>query len=256
MVEIWADEACTRRPDSLTINSGDTLYFQVNRDFAPSQFVSFIGSEEDQGREQSWVECVVTVDRIRMGISLGDELMMIEEPGVINAGSVYSQVYSSESELHLLSFSLGPVISVNPTIVPNSICSVPMYFDSSEQVWMYAIACLNSNGECVFLEAANNATKVHVTTEKYDGIPVFAFTPSPLPAIGTPSGNVPFAFSAAYARQYGKHAPFSHRLDNVSEVEPGSYDYAIALLVNNTTINSQNLITGDESPLAIPIYHV
>ena len=256
MIEIWADEACTVRPDSLAINDGDTIYVQVNRDFAPAQNVDFIGTEEDLGQKSSYISCYVTDNHFYSCISLNDDSIMIENNNIINAGSVYR--YNHEGSVrHLISFSLGPVISDNPTIVPESMCSVPMYFDTTENVWMYAVACLNSNGEFVFLEAVNDVLKANVTTQKNYGIPTFAFEPSPLPPIGSPSGDVQFAFSATFIRQYGKHAPYSHRLVNIAEDVPGHYTYEVQLLVNNTAINEEGLIvTNEESPLGISEYHV
>ena len=256
MIEIWADEACTVRPDSLAINDGDTIYVQVNRDFGPGQNVHFIGTEEDLGQKSSYISCYVTENHFYSGISLNDDSIIIENNNLINAGSVYRYNHKG-SVRHLISFSLGPVISDNPTIVPVSMCSVPMYFDTAEHVWMYAVACLNSNEEFVFLEAVNNALKANVTTQKNDNIPTFAFEPSPLPPIGSPSEDVQFAFSAAFVRQYGKHAPYSHRLVNIEEDVPGHYTYAVQLLVNNTAINAESLIVAnDESPLGISEYNV
>lgn len=253
MVEIWADEACTIRPDSLAWLRGDSLYFQVNRNFGPGQIVTFAATEEERGNNSS-VQVIQSGTEIHCSISINDDRALYEDVGTISEGSVYRLTNLGSPVLNLRSFSIGSIIDNNPAIVPDSIYSVPIYYDQAEQVWLYAIACLNTNGEYVFLEAANNSSKVHVTSQKYDGIPVFAFTPSPLPTIENPSADVPFTFSAAYNRQFGKHAPYTHRLDNVSEIEPGNYDYAISLLVNNTVINSQNLITGDESPLAVPVF--
>ena len=253
MIEIWADEACTVRPDSLAITAGETVYLQINRSFGVGQEIRFIATEEEQ-EEQSQVAISSYDGVFDSYVSIADDKLKYEGYDVIEAGEVFR--CDASDGFTLLSFSLGPVISNNPTIVPESICSVPMYYDSSEQVWMYAIACLNSNREFVFLEAANDATKVHVTTQLNDGSPVYAFEPSPLPALDSQSGDVPFAFSAAYARQYGKHAPYSHRLVNITEVQPGSYSYALQLLVNNTAINSVGfLVTSDESPIIIEQYH-
>lgn len=255
-LEIWANEECTIRPESLTIPSRGTVYAQINRDIGLNQEVRFVGTVEDEGRPSSFVQCTVNVSQIYSCISLNDDSILAEGTSVIDSGQVYRLVNNTGHTITLLSFSLGPVITDNPTIVPSSICSVPMYYDQTEQVWLYAIACLNSNGEYVFLEATNNSSKVHVTSQMYDGNPVFAFTPSPLPAIAYPTADVPFTFSAAYARQYGKHAPYTHRLDNIQVVEPGRYSYAIALLVDGTSIVSQAaLITDDESPMMIPVHN-
>ena len=258
-LEVWANEECTIRPSSLDINQGDTIYFQVNRDIGINQKVDFLGTEGETELERSSIQCYISDgsgQEIYSFISIDDDHLLAEYNNVMKAGDVFLVPTGSPRTCHLRSFSLGPVISSHPSIVPQSACAVPMIYDSTEHIWIYGLACLNTNGEYVFLDSQSGANKIVITSQKDENFCKFAFSPSPLPDIVGYDGTIEFKFLAELNHVYGKHAPYDILLSDKYETGPDLYGYFFNILVDNIQLFENNKVGfGDNSPLAIPIHN-
>lgn len=258
-LEVWANEECTIRPSSLDINRGDTIYFQVNRDIGINQKVDFLGTEDETELGYSYILCYINDapgQEIYSSISINDDTLLVESNNVMKAGDVFRVSIGSYRTVRLRSFSLGPVISSHPSIVPQSACAVPMIYDSTEHIWIYGLACLNTNGEYVFLESLGDANKIVVTSEKNGNACYFAYSPSPLPDIHGFDGDVDFKFTGAQNRVYGKHAHYESELTNKHETNPGYYGYDLNILVDNQLLfSSAKIVSGNESPIEILIHN-
>lgn len=258
-LEVWANAECTIRPSSLDINRGDTIYFQVNRDVGINQKVSFLGTKGETELGRSSIQCYINDgpgQEIYSFISIDDDHLLAEYNNVMKAGDVFQVSTGSPRTCHLRSFSLGPVISSHPSIVPQSACAVPMIYDSTEHIWIYGLACLNTNGEYVFLESSDDANKIVVTSEKNGDACYFAYSPSPLPDIHGFDGDVDFKFTGAQNRVYGKHAPYESKLKNKHETNPGYYGYDLNILIDNQLLfSSAKIKSGDESPVEVFIHN-
>lgn len=254
-LEVWANAECTIRPSSLDINRGDTIYFQVNRDIGINQKVDFLGTEGETELGISYIQCYIDNNDIYSFITIYDDALLVEPNKVMKAGDVFPLTASSGT-IRLRSFSLGPVISSHPSIIPQSACAVPMIYDSTENVWIYGLACLNTNGEYVFLESLGDANKIVVTSEKNGDACYFAYSPSPLPAIQGFDGDVDFKFTGAQNRVYGKHAPYESELTNKYETNPGYYGYDLNILIDNQLLfSSAKIKSDDESPVEVFIHN-
>lgn len=267
-LEVWANEECTLRPSSLDINRGDTIYFQVNRDVGINQKVSFLGSEGETELGRSSIQCYIRRSSIQCYIndgagqelysfiSIDDDHLLAEYNNVMKAGDIFPVTLGSSRPIRLRSFSLGPLISSHPSIIPQSACAVPMIYDSTENVWIYGLACLNTNGEYVFLESPNGANKIVVTSEKYEDSCYFAFSPSPLPDLEGYDGTIDFKFTGGYNHVYGKHKPYEFQLSDKYETEPGYFGYYLNIFVDNQLLfESTRVVVGDESPMEISIHN-
>lgn len=258
-LEVWANEECTLRPSSLDINRGDTIYFQVNRDIGINQKVVFLGTEGETELGRSSIQCYINNgagQELYSFISIDDDHLLVEYNNVMKAGDVFLVSTGSPRACHLRSFSLGPVISSHPSIVPQSACAVNMIYDSTEHIWIYGLACLNTNGEYVFLESLGDANKIVVTSEKNGNACYFAYSPSPLPDIQGFDGDVNFKFTGEQNRVYGKHAPYESELKNKHETNPGYYGYDLNILIDNQLLfSSAKIESGDESPIEVLIHN-
>lgn len=258
-LEVWANEECTIRPSSLDINRGDTIYFQVNRDIGINQKVSFLGTKGETELGLSSIQCYINDgprQELYSFISIDDDALLVESDDVMKAGDVFLVSTGNPRTIHLRSFSLGPVISSHPSIVSQSACAVHMKFDSTEHVWIYGLAGLNTNGEYVFLESSDDGNKVVVTSEKNEDACYFAYSPSPLPDIHGFDGDVDFKFTGAQNRVYGKHAPYESKLKNKYETNPGYYGYDLNILIGNQLLfSSSKIVSGDESPVEVFIHN-
>lgn len=253
-LEVWANEECTIRPSSLDINRGDTIYFQVNRDIGINQKVSFLGTEGETELGYSGIQCYIYNNDIYSFITIYDDTLLVEPNKVMKAGDVFPLTLTTTVRLH--SFSLGPVISSHPSIIPQSACAVPMIYDSTENVWIYGLTCLNTNGEYVFLDSQSGANKIVVTSQKDENFCKFAFSPSPLPDIEGYDGTIDFKFLGELNHVYGKHAPYNILLSDKYETGPDLYGYFFNILVDNIQLFENNKVGfGDNSPLAIPIHN-
>lgn len=258
-LEVWANEQCTIRPSSLDINRGDTIYFQVNRDIGINQKVSFLGTESETSLGASYIQCYINdgpSQEIYSCISINDDALLVESNNVMKDGDIFQVTIGSPRTIRLRSFSLGPVISSHPSIVPQSACAVNMIYDSTEHIWIYGLACLNTNGEYVFLESSDDTNKVIVTSQKNANSCEFAFSPSALPDIEGYDGTIDFKFLGAQNHVYGKHAPYDYLLSDKYETEPGYYGYEINVLIDNVRLLVDNkLKVNDQTPLIIPIHN-
>lgn len=254
-LEVWGNAECTIRPSSLDINQGDTIYFQVNRDIGINQKVDLLGTEGETELGISSIQCYIYNNDIYSFITIYDDALLVEPNKVMKAGDVFPLTASSGT-IRLRSFSLGPVISSHPSIIPQSACAVPMIYDSTENVWIYGLACLNTNGEYVFLDSQSEANKIVVTSQKNANFCKFAFSPSPLPDIDGYDGTIEFKFLAEHNHVYGKHAPYDILLSDKYETGPDLYGYFFNILVDNIQLFENNKVGfGDNSPLAIPIHN-
>ena len=258
-LEVWANAECTIRPSSLDINRGDTIYFQVNRDIGINQKVSFLGTEGETELGRSSIQCYINDgpdQELYSVITINDDALLVESNNVMKAGNVFLATIGSPKTVRLRSFSLGPVISSHPTIVPESACAVPMIYDSTERIWIYGLACLNTNGEYVFLQSQDDANKIVVTSEKNGDACYFAYSPSPLPDIQGFDGDVDFKFTGAQNRVYGKDAPYESELKNKHETNPSYYGYDLNILIGNQLLFiSSKIVSGDESPVEVFIHN-
>lgn len=258
-LEVWANEECTIRPSSLDINRGDTIYFQVNRDIGINQKVSFLGTKGETELGLSSIQCYINDgprQELYSFISIDNDALLVESNDVMKAGDVFLVSTGSPRTIHLRSFSLGPLISSHPTIVPESACAVNMIYDSTEHVWIYGLACRNTNGEYVFLESSDDVNKIVVTSQKNNNFCEFAFSPSPLPDIEGYDGTIDFKFLGAQNHVYGKHAPYDILLSDKYETGPDLYGYLFNILVDNIQLFEYNKVGfGNNSPLAITIHN-
>lgn len=258
-LEVWGNAECTIRPSSLDINQGDTIYFQVNRDIGINQKVDFLGTEGETRLGYSSIQCYINdgPDQVIYSfISIYNDALLAESNDVMKAGDIFPVAIGSSRTIRLRSFSLGPIISSHPSIIPQSACAVPMIYDSTEHVWIYGLACLNTNGEYVFLESLGDANKIVVTSQKDENFCKFAFSPSPLPDIEGYDGTIDFKFLGELNHVYGKHAPYNILLSDKYETGPDLYGYFFNILVDNIQLFENNKIGfGDNSPLAIPIHN-
>lgn len=253
-LEVWGNAECTIRPSSLDMNEGDTIYFQVNRDIGINQKVDFLGTEGETELGYSGIQCYIYNNDIYSFITIYDDTLLVEPNKVMKAGDVFPLTLTTTVRLH--SFSLGPVISSHPSIIPQSACAVPMIYDSTENVWIYGLACLNTNGEYVFLDSQSGANKIVVTSQKDENFCKFAFSPSPLPDIEGYDGTIDFKFLGELNHVYGKHAPYDILLSDKYETGPDLYGYFFNILVDNIQLFENNKVGfGDNSPLAIPIHN-
>lgn len=256
-LEVWANEECTLRPSSLDINRGDSIYFQINRDIGINQKVSFLGSESETELGYSNIICYINdeyTQDLYSSVSINDDALLAETNNVIKAGDIFPVIIARS--VRLRSFSLGPIIVAHPTIVPESACAVHMIYNSTENVWIYGLACLNTNGEYVFLESPNGANKIVVTSEKNEDSCYFAFSPSPLPDLEGYDGTIDFKFTGGYNHVYGKHKPYEFQLSDKYETEPGYFGYYLNIFVDNQLLfESTRVVVGDESPMEISIHN-
>lgn len=208
---------------------------------------------------RSSIQCYINDEpgqEIYSFISIDDDALLVESNDVMKAGDVFLVSTGSYETVHLRSFSLGPVISSHPSIIPQSACAAQMKFDSTEHIWIYGLACLNTNGEYVFLESSDDANKIVVTSQKNANFCEFAFSPSSLPDIEGYDGNIDFKFLGAQSHVYGKHAPYDYILSDKYETEPGYYGYEINVLIDNVRLLVDNkLKVNDQTPLIISIHN-
>lgn len=127
-------------------------------------------------------------------------------------------------------------VDINPTIVPDSLTSA-IQTKSGTASPTYGLACLNSNGEFVFLEDDVEHIIKSQSYSSYAKKVTYSFQPSPLPELQSPDDPVSLTFNSRGLSAYGIQMPYELRASNFHQTQDG-YSYQLYIFVDGVIIDS------------------